>query len=150
MLVWLFNVFGVRPAVWFGYVTGARSAPRCVLMFFPYVTGDWSSYNMSGRSAPAEASGSCYLAVLHGLVVLRLRDRGGLRTRSTTTRSATPRWRCARRPLFSVVVYALLPLGLGGTLGTQAIADDPTFIAFYTEAFDELVGDALATVMILS
>ena len=22
VLVWLFNIFGVRPAVWFGYVTG--------------------------------------------------------------------------------------------------------------------------------
>ena len=45
---------------------------------------------------------------------------------------------------FSVVVYALLPLGLGGTLGTQAVADDATFIAFYKSAFDILVGNALA------
>jgi amino acid transporter len=48
-----------------------------------------------------------------------------------------------------VVVYALLPLGLGGTLGTQAVADDPTFIAFYKTAFDELVGNALGNVMIV-
>jgi amino acid transporter len=50
---------------------------------------------------------------------------------------------------FSVVVYALLPLGVGGTLGTKAVADDPTFIAFYKDAFDALVGNALGTVMIL-
>jgi amino acid transporter len=49
---------------------------------------------------------------------------------------------------FSVLVYALLPLGLGGTLGTAAVADDPTFIAFYTQAFDAIVGDALGNVMI--
>jgi amino acid transporter len=47
------------------------------------------------------------------------------------------------------VVYALLPLGLGGTLGTQAVADDPTFIAFYTQAFDAIVGNALGNVMIV-
>ena len=50
---------------------------------------------------------------------------------------------------FSVVVYALLPLGVGGTLGTKAIADDPTFIAFYKDAFDVIVGNTLGTVMIL-
>src|SRR5215204_252111 len=48
ILVWLFNVFGVRPAVWFGYVTGALLCiPAFVLMFLPYVTGDWSSSNMT-------------------------------------------------------------------------------------------------------
>ena len=35
---------------------------------------------------------------------------------------------------FSVVVYALLPLGIGGTLGTAAVAEDATGIAFYTTA----------------
>jgi amino acid transporter len=49
---------------------------------------------------------------------------------------------------FSVVVYALLPLGIGGTLGTAAIAEDATAIAFYTQAFDVLVGSALAHVLI--
>ncbi len=50
--------------------------------------------------------------------------------------------------LFSVVVYVLLPLGVGGTLGTETIAKDTTFIAFYTQAFDKLVGSALGNVMI--
>ena len=44
LLVWFFNVFGVRPAVWFGYVTGALLfIPAFVLMFLPYITGEWSS-----------------------------------------------------------------------------------------------------------
>ena len=51
--------------------------------------------------------------------------------------------------LFSIVVYVLLPLGLGGTLGTAAVAEDPTFIAFYVTAFDTLVGMTLATVMVV-
>jgi hypothetical protein len=47
-LVWAFNVLGVRPAVWFGYVTGAAlMLPAFVLMFLPYVTGDWSSDNLT-------------------------------------------------------------------------------------------------------
>jgi amino acid transporter len=48
-----------------------------------------------------------------------------------------------------VLVYALLPLGLGGTLGTKAVADDSTFIAFYTDAFNAIVGTALGNVMVV-
>ena len=48
MIVWAFNIFGVRPAVWFGYVTGALLIiPAFVLMFLPYLTGEWSSSNMT-------------------------------------------------------------------------------------------------------
>ncbi|MEZ0293579.1 MAG: APC family permease, partial [Solirubrobacteraceae bacterium] len=39
-------------------------------------------------------------------------------------------------------------LGAGGTLGTEAIAADPTLIAWYTQAFDALVGNFLGGVMI--
>src|SRR5215217_6876120 len=46
VVVWAFNVFGVRPAVWFGYVTGGLlCVPAFVLMFLSYETGDWSSSN---------------------------------------------------------------------------------------------------------
>ena len=47
-IVWIFNIYGVRPAVWFGYVTGGLLLiPAFVLMFFPYITGDWSSDNLN-------------------------------------------------------------------------------------------------------
>ena len=42
----------------------------------------------------------------------------------------------------------LLPLGAGGILGTEAIAADATLIAWYTQAFDALVGNFLGGVMI--
>jgi amino acid transporter len=51
--------------------------------------------------------------------------------------------------LFCVAVYALLPLGLGGTLGTDAIAKDTTLISFYADAFNLILGNALGKVMIL-
>jgi amino acid transporter len=41
---------------------------------------------------------------------------------------------------FSVFVYALLPLGVGGTLGTKAVAADPTFIVFYKDVLDRIAG----------
>ena len=50
--------------------------------------------------------------------------------------------------LFSALVYVLLPLGAGGILGTEVIAADATLIAWYTQAFDALVGNFLGGVMI--
>ena len=46
--VWLLNVFGIRPAVWISYITGAGLLVTLVIfMFGPYLTGDWHSSNMT-------------------------------------------------------------------------------------------------------
>jgi len=45
--IWAANVLGVRPAVWTSYVTGGLLLfPLFVLIFVPYLTGDWSSGNL--------------------------------------------------------------------------------------------------------
>jgi amino acid transporter len=149
-LVWAFNVMGVRPAVWFGYVTGAALIlPAAVLMFLPYVTGDWSSDNMTWEIG---AGGGFWLAVTW------LYFMGWSSYGFETVAAFAPEYRNPERDTpralraaaaFSVLVYALLPLGLGGTLGTTAVAEDATFIAFYTTAFEVIVGDFLGTVMVL-
>jgi amino acid transporter len=50
---------------------------------------------------------------------------------------------------FSVLVYALLPLGLGGTLSTSQVADDPTAIAFFKTAFDAIGGHFIGGVLVV-
>ena len=41
IIVWLLNVFGIRPAVWISYVTGAGlMIPLFVVIVLPYFTGD--------------------------------------------------------------------------------------------------------------
>jgi amino acid transporter len=149
ILVWAFNVFGVRPAVWFGYLTGGLLLiPAFVLMFLPYLTGEWSSSNMNWDIG---ANGGLALALTwlyfmcwssYGIEVVATFAPEYHDTETDTARGL----RAAA--LFSGVVYVLLPLGVGGTLGTAAIADDATFIAFYTQAFDAIVGSALGNVMI--
>lgn len=149
-LVWIFNVFGVRPAVWFGYLTGALLIiPAFVLMFLPYLTGDWSSDNMQWNIG---AGGGLGLALtwlyFMGWSSYGFETVAAFAPEYHSPETDTPRALRASAA-FSVVVYALLPLGVGGTLGTEAIAADPTFIAFYTTAFDVLVGNTLGTVMII-
>ena len=64
VIIWVANVFGVRPAVWTGYVTGVLLLfPLFVLIFLPYITGDWSSSNLHsfidwGNTQTAQTTGS--------------------------------------------------------------------------------------------
>ena len=149
LVVWLFNVYGVRPAVWFGYITGALLViPAFVLMFLPYVTGEWSSDNMNWAIG---ANGGLALALTwlyfmcwssYGIEVVATFAPEYHDTEQDTARGL----RAAA--LFSGAVYVLLPLGLGGTLGQAAVAKDGTFIAFYKDAFDAILGNTLGEVMI--
>jgi amino acid transporter len=149
ILVWAFNVYGVRPAVWFGYVTGALLIiPAFVLMFLPYLTGEWSSSNMEWNIG---ANGGLALALVwlyfmcwssYGIEVVATFAPEYHDTEQDTARAL----RAAA--LFSAVVYVLLPLGIGGTLGTQTIADGSLTLTFYADAFDAIVGSGLANVMI--
>ena len=148
-LVWVFNVYGVRPAVWFGYVTGGLLCiPAFTLMFLPYITGDWSSSNIDFNIG---ANGGLALALVwlyfmcwssYGIEVVA--------TFAPEYHDSQRDTRMALRTaaLFSALVYVLLPLGAGGILGTEAIAADATLIAWYTQAFDALVGNFLGGVMI--
>src|SRR4029077_20883346 len=64
VIIWAANVFGIRPAVWTGYVTGILLLfPLFVLIFLPYITGDWSSNNLHnlidwGNTQTAQTTGS--------------------------------------------------------------------------------------------
>jgi amino acid transporter len=149
ILVWAFNVFGVRPAVWFAYVTGGLLLiPAAVLMFLPYLTGDWSSSNMEWNIG----SGGGLALALTWLYFMCWSSYG-----IEIVASFAPEYHDTERDtaralrgaaLFSGVVYALLPLGIGGTLGTQAISDGAATLTFYSQAFDTLVGSGLGNVMI--
>ncbi|MFI5025556.1 MAG: APC family permease [Solirubrobacterales bacterium] len=150
ILVWSFNIFGVRPAVWLGYVTGGLLLiPAFVLMFLPYLTGDWSSDNMQWEIG---AGGGLGLALVWlyfmGWSAYGFESVAAFAPEYHDTETDTPRALRASAA-FSVVVYALLPLGVGGTMGTEAVAADATGISFYTQAFDILVGSGLADVMIV-
>jgi amino acid transporter len=148
-VVWLFNVYGVRPAVWFGYVTGGLLCiPAFVLMFLPYITGDWSSSNIDFNIG---ANGGLALALVW--LYFMCWSSYGIEVVATFAPEYHDPQRDTRMALrsaamFSALVYVLLPLGAGGTLGTEAIAADATLIAWYTQAFDALVGNFFAGVLI--
>ena len=125
LAVWLFNIFGVRPAVWLSYVTGGLLIlPIAVLMFLPYITGDWSSDNMTWEIGSGGGLGLALVWLYFmGWSSYGFETVAAFAPEYHNPETDTPRALRASAA-FSVVVYALLPLGVGGTLGTATIAED--------------------------
>jgi amino acid transporter len=150
ILVWAINVFGVRPAVWFGYITGALLCIPCfVLMVFPYLTGDWNSANFTWGIS--EGGG---LALALTWLYFMCWSAYGIEVVATfapefhdTERDTAKALRVSA--LFCTAVYAFVPLGLGGVLNTEQVTAGVADLSFYGAAFDILVGSTLSDVMIL-
>jgi amino acid transporter len=146
--VWLFNIFGIRLAVGVAYVTGALlMIPLLVFIVLVYFTGDWSSSNMTWTIS--EAGG--WQAAFAWLWLMGW-SAYGVETCATfapeykdTVRDTTLALRSAA--VFSLAVYALLPLGVGGIFPQETVAENP--FAFYVPAFDEIVGGASDLMVVL-
>jgi amino acid transporter len=143
--VWLFNLLGVRPSLLVGYATGAlMMIPLAVCIVLPYLTGDWQSSNMEW-TVPSWQAAFAWLWLMgwsaYGVetcATFAPEYKDTVRDTSLALRSSA---------LFSLAVYILLPLGIGGVLPQEEIAANP--FAFYVPAFDELVGGASNLMVVL-
>jgi len=148
LLVWAFNIFGIRPAVWFGYVTGVLlMIPLAVFIIGPFVTGQWQSANLHFGLGDTPLSLKLALVWLYVM--------GWSSYGVETCAAFAPEYRDTVRDtnralksaaIFSLIVYALLPLGITGTVGEQAAVKDP--VAFYVPAFSQIVGGASGLMVI--
>lgn len=150
LLVWLFNARGIRSTVWFSYITGILlMIPLLVLMVVPYLTGNWQASNMTWDIG---ANGGLGLAItwlyFMGWSAYGFEACATVAPEYRDTATETPKALRASAA-FSVVVYALLPLGVGGTLGTEAIKADATFIVFYKQALDAIAGSIGGGILIV-
>ena len=140
LLVWAANMRGIRPTLWMGYLTGGLlMVPLFVFIVLPYLTGSWSSSNM--HFTITGPWGGWQLALVW-LYIMGW-SAYGVETCATfapeykdTVRDTSIALRTSA--LFSLVVYVLLPLGVTGTVGTQAAVADP--VAFYVPAFEKITG----------
>ncbi len=150
LLVYFTNARGIKSTVAFSYLTGALLLIPCAaLMFLPYLTGDFSSDNLDWNIG---AGGGFALAItwlyFMGWSSYGFEACATVAPEYNDTASDTPKALRASAA-FSVAVYALLPLGLGGTLNTEAVAADATAIVFYKTAFETLAGSFLGGVLVV-
>jgi amino acid transporter len=137
--VWLFNVVGVKPSLSVAYVTGALLViPLAIFILVPYLTGDWQSANVEY----AAVEGFSGLSVALMWLFIMCWSAYGIEICA----SFAPEYHDTKRDTmlalrssatFSLLVYVLLPLGLGGVVGTTG-----DFGTFYVGAFKSIAGSA--------
>ncbi len=140
LAVWLFNVFGTRVGVTFGYLAGILlMIPLFCFMFLPFLNGDFNSDNLTyALNDGGLAWGGWQLALVW--IWLMIWSAGGVDACATFAPEYKDTVRDTRRALlsaavFSLIVYTLLPLGIVGGVGEETVA------AFdYVGALNQLVG----------
>lgn len=147
IFVWLFNVVGIRPAVWLGYVTGVGlMVPLAVLIVGPFVTGHWHSSNMTW-TIPGGYSG-------FKLVMIYMFINAWSAYGVEVSASFAPEFHNTKRDTslalrtsasFMLFVCIFLPLGLGGMYGAPSAATATG--QFYTKAMAIVVGSGGASVL---
>jgi amino acid transporter len=140
LAVWIFNVFGTRVGVTFGYLAGLLlMVPLFCFMILPFLNGDFTADNLTYKlNDGGLAWGGLQLALVW--IWIMIWSAGGVDTCATFAPEYRDTVRDTRRALlsaavFSLVVYTLLPLGLVGGVGEETVA------AFdYVGALNQLVG----------
>ena len=146
-IVWAINVFGIRPAVWMAYATGALlMIPLFVFIVLTYLTGDWESGNMEWNITDWKTAvvwlyimgWSAYGVETCAAFAPEYKD---------TVRDTTLALRSAA--MFSLAVYILLPLGVAGTVGQETIANDASGIVYLIEGFSSILGGGADVMVVL-
>lgn len=139
IFVWAINIAGIRPAVWMGRATAVLLLIPIAVFVIVYATGDWSSSTLTWNfTGPWDG---WKLAIVWLYII------GWTAYGIEVAASFAPEYRDTKRDtslalkaagLFTLGVYVVVPLGVGGTLPADEIAANP--IGFWVTAFDQIVG----------
>ena len=162
LMCFIFNVRGMRPAVWFSYVTGALMLiPVLSLAIIPFLNGDIKNHALNQDFVSASVSfyggtPSNFQTVVMLIVwfwVIGWSSYGPeapatFAPEFVDTKNDT-RKAIASTGILNVVLSLLLPLTIVAVLGVGTITADTTFIAYLTTALDETVGETLGGLFVV-
>lgn len=155
LLLWCFNIFGLRPGVWLSYLLGVLTmVPMLIVMFVPFLNGSFHGANLQPLVLPgnigwftwAGISLMFYWFYIAGWSAYGLEVVATFAPEYANTIKDTPR-ALRSSAVFGVLVYGLVPLGLVGVLGQKGIQAN-AYTAF-APALKAILGSSLGTVIII-
>jgi amino acid transporter len=147
VFVWSFNIFGLRPAVWFTYACAALlMVPLALFIIYPYFSGHWHSSNVHA-TWPGPWGGIKLAIVYMFILAWSAYGTEACATFAPEYKSIQDTHRALRSAAtFMLLVCLLLPLGLGGVDGVaKEVATPAAAGQFYTQAMGTLVGHGAAS-----
>ncbi len=144
IIVWAFNIVGVRPAMWFSYVVAVLlMIPLALMTFGGYFAGVWHHANV--HATFTGPWGGIKLALVY-MFVLAWSAYGTEVTATFApefhdTKADTHR-ALRSSAAFMLMICVLLPLGLGGVTGAVPAATAEG--QFYTQAMSTIAGHTAA------
>ena len=157
---WTFNVLGMRPAVWFSYMTGAMMLlPVGVIAFGAFITGDFSNHATGGNTMAGTLEFYGYgtgsfnqFALLMVWLYIIGWSTYGPEAPATFAPEFKDTKNDTRKALVSVgalnvILSCLLPIAVIGTVGAAAIAGDLTGVFFLVEVMHGIAGEEFGTVL---
>ncbi len=162
LMCFIFNIRGMRPAVWFSYVTGAMMVIPCLaLAIVPFINGTFNNFTLQGNFIPASVkyygnAPTTFNEIALGIVWFWVIGWSTYGPEACATfapeyydTNHDTRKAIASSGAFITVLALLLPLTIVGVLGTTAIAADTTYIAYLTTALDTVVGNFLGGLFVV-
>jgi len=153
LAIWIINALGIKPVKILGYLTGGLlMVPLVLFALVPFFLSDFEWSRMSWGFGGAAASGWGVVQLALVWLYLNAWSAYGVEVCATfapeyhdTERDT--RLALQRSAMFSLAVYALLPLALGGVVDQKAMAESP--LGFYTDLLHREIGSGLSNVVII-
>ncbi len=151
--IWVANVFGVRPAVWTGYVTAAAlSIPLFLVMLAPLYSSDFSTSNLHDNINWSSTGDTGWHLVITWLYLMCWSSYGFECCATFAPEYVDPARDTAKAlraaAVFSIFTYVLFPLGAVGVYGDTNITFDNA-LTFYADLFDQLFGHTAANMLVI-
>jgi amino acid transporter len=152
LLVWTTNTLGMRPTKIMGYLTGGLlMVPLVLFTIVPFFLSSYHGSNLSFGLFGAGGSAWGIFRLTIAWLYLNGWSAYGVEVCATfapeyhDTRKDTEK-ALNRSAVFSMLVYTLLPLGLGGVVSESTIAANP--LTFYVTVLRQEVGPASGLIVV--
>lgn len=162
LLCYVFNVRGMRPAVWFSYIVGAMMIlPVGAIAIGAFVTGDFSNYQVDSSllsSTPTVYGDSGSGFNQFALVMVWLYIIGWSTYGPEAAATFAPEYKDTKNDtrkalisvgMLNVVLAILLPIAVLGTIGYDGILSDAFGVPYLVDVLHTIAGDGFGTFLVV-